>query len=200
MKWTSSFLYLFVLSIYAQTDSLPMVILPGENTPQSYIGLDEVVVYQPVKLNSYEEMKKYMLLRRRVIKTYPYAKLASERFTTLKDRLGNMDKRRQKKRYAKRIEKYLQGEFSEELKKLTRKEGQILVKLIHRETGITPHALVKTYRNGLRATVYQLTAKLFDIDLKTEFNPSKVLEDIWIEDILFRSGMTTRYYEEKIKK
>ena len=48
-----------------------MVILPGEKTPQSYIGLDEVVVYQPIKLNSNEEMKKYMLLRRRVLKVYP---------------------------------------------------------------------------------------------------------------------------------
>ena len=177
-----------------------MVILPGEKTPPSYIGLDEVVVYQPIKLNSFEEMKKYMLLRRRVLKVYPYAQLASERFSTLKERLDQMDKRRQKKRYAKRIEKYLEGGFSEELKKLTRKEGQILVKLIHRETGITPHALVKTYRNGLRATVYQFTAKLFDIDLKTEFNPSEVQEDMWIEDILFRSGMTMRYNEENIKK
>jgi uncharacterized protein (DUF2164 family) len=193
MKWTWLFLCLSVVSIHAQTDSLPMVILPGEKTPQSYIGLDEVVVYQPIKLNSFEEMKKYMLLRRRVLKVYPYAQLASERFSTLKERLDQMDKRRQKKRYAKRIEKYLEGEFSEELKKLTRKEGQILVKLIHRETGITPHALVKTYRNGLRATVYQFTAKLFDIDLKIEFNPSEVQEDMWIEDILFRSGMTMRY-------
>ena len=177
-----------------------MIILPGEKTPQSYIGLDEVVVYQPLMLNSYEEMKKYMLLRRRVLKVYPYAQLASERFTTLKERLEHMDRRRQEKRYAKRIEKYLEGEFSEELKKLTRKEGQILVKLIHRETGITPHALVKTYRNGLRATVYQFTAKLFDIDLKTEFDASKVQEDIWIEDILFRSGVTTTYFEENPEK
>ena len=200
MKWTWLFLCLSVVSIHAQTDSLQMVILPGEKTPQSYIGLDEVVVYQPIKLNSYEEMKKYILLRRRVLKVYPYAQLASERFTTLKERLEQMDKRRQKKRYAKRIEKYLEGEFSEELKKLTRKEGQILVKLIHRETGITPHTLVKTYRNGLRASVYQFTAKLFDIDLKTEFNPSEVQEDMWIEDILFRSGMTMRYNEENIKK
>ena len=107
-----------------------MVILPGEKTPQSYIGLDEVVVYQPIKLNSYEEMKKYILLRRRVLKVYPYAQLASERFTILKERLDQMDKRRQKKRYTKRIEKFLEGEFSEELKKLTRKEGQIL-SLIH---------------------------------------------------------------------
>ena len=177
-----------------------MVILPGEKTPQSYIGLDEVVVYQPIKLKSFEEMKKYMLLRRRVLKVYPYARLASKRFTTLKERLNQMDGRRQKKRYAKRIEKYLEGEFSEELKKLTRKEGQILVKLIHRETGITPHSLVKTYRNGLRATVYQFTAKLFDIDLKMEFDPSKVQEDMWIEDILIRSGITARYFEENVKK
>ena len=177
-----------------------MVIIPGEKTPQSYIGLDEVVVYQPIKLKSFEEMKKYMLLRRRVLKVYHYAQLASERFTTLKERLDHMHGRSQKKRYAKRIEKYLEGGFSEELKKLTRKEGQILAKLIHRETGITPHALVKTYRNGLRATVYQFTAKLFDIDLKTEFNPSEVQEDIWIEDILYRSGLTTTYFEENPEK
>ena len=191
---------LSVLSIQSQTDSLPMVILPGEKTPKSHIGLDEVVVYQPIKLNSFEELKKYMLLRRRVIKVYPYAKLASERFTTLKQRLDHMDKRSQKKRYVKRIEKYLDGEFSEELKKLTRKEGQILVKLIHRETGVTPHALVKTYRNGLRATIYQFTAKLFDIDLKTEFRPLDVQEDMWIEDILLRSDITMRFTKEKTKK
>ena len=86
--------------------------------------------------------------------------------------------------------------FKEELKKLTRAEGQILVKLIHRETGITTHALVKTYRNGFRAATYQFTAKLFDIDLKTEFDPTKVEEDLWIEDILLRSGLTSAYFEE----
>lgn len=200
MKWIRLYLCLYVVSVHAQTDSLPMVILPGEKTPQSYIGLDEVVVYQPLRLNSFEEMKKYMLLRRRVLKVYPYAQLASERFTTLKKRLDLIDRRSQKKRYAKIIEKYLQGEFSEELKKLTRKEGQILVKLIYRETGITPHALVKTYRNGLRATVYQFTAKLFDIDLKAEFNPSKFQEDMWIEDILIRTGITINNFEENTKK
>ena len=46
------FFVLVCLSIHAQTDSLPMVILPGDKKPQSYIGLDEVVVYQPIKLNS----------------------------------------------------------------------------------------------------------------------------------------------------
>jgi len=187
---------MYFVSSHAQTDSVPMVILPGEKTPQPSIGLDEVVVYQPVQLKSYEEMKKYMLLRRRTLKVYPYAEMASKRFTTLKERLERMDNRRKKKRYAKLIEKYLEGEFKEELKKLTRAEGQILVKLIHRETGITTHALVKTYRNGFRAATYQFTAKLFDIDLKKEFDPTKVEEDLWIEDILLRSGLTSAYFEE----
>ena len=187
---------MYFVSSHAQTDSVPMVILPGEKTPQPSIGLDEVVVYQPVQLKSYEEMKKYMLLRRRTLKVYPYAEMASKRFTTMKERLERMDNRRKKKRYAKLIEKYLEGEFKEELKKLTRAEGQILVKLIHRETGITTHALVKTYRNGFRAATYQFTAKLFDIDLKTEFDPTKVEEDLWIEDILLRSGLTSAYFEE----
>lgn len=187
---------MYFVSSHAQTDSVPMVILPGEKIPQPSIGLDEVVVYQPVQLKSYEEMKKYMLLRRRTLKVYPYAEMASKRFTTLKERLERIDNRRKKKRYAKLIEKYLEGEFKEELKKLTRAEGQILVKLIHRETGITTHALVKTYRNGFRAATYQFTAKLFDIDLKTEFDPTKVEEDLWIEDILLRSGLTSAYFEE----
>lgn len=187
---------MYFVPSHAQTDSVPMVILPGEKTPQPSIGLDEVVVYQPVQLKSYEEMKKYMLLRRRTLKVYPYAEMASKRFTILKERLERMDNRRKKKRYAKLIEKYLEGEFKEELKKLTRAEGQILVKLIHRETGITTHALVKTYRNGFRAATYQFTAKLFDIDLKTEFDPTKVEEDLWIEDILLRSGLTSAYFEE----
>ena len=187
---------MYFVSSHAQTDSEPMVILPGEKTPQPSIGLDEVVVYQPVQLKSYEEVNKYMLLRRRTLKVYPYAEMASKRFTTLKERMEHMDNRRKKKRYAKLIEKYLEGEFKEELKKLTRAEGQILVKLIHRETGITTHTLVKTYRNGFRAATYQFTAKLFDIDLKTEFDPSEVEEDLWIEDILLRSGLTSAYFEE----
>ena len=187
---------MYFVSSHAQTDSEPMVILPGEKTPQPSIGLDEVVVYQPVQLKSYEEVKKYMLLRRRTLKVYPYAEMASKRFTTLKERMERMDNRRKKKRYAKLIEKYLEGEFKEELKKLTRAEGQILVKLIHRETGITTHALVKTYRNGFRAATYQFTAKLFDIDLKTKFDPTGVEEDLWIEDILLRNGLTSAYFEE----
>jgi hypothetical protein len=41
---------------------------------------------------------------------------------------------------------------------------------------------------------------MFDIDLKTEFNPSKVQEDMWIEDILVRTGLSDRFFDKKIEK
>jgi hypothetical protein len=62
-----------------------------------------------------------------------------------------------------------------------------LIKLIHRETGATAHELIKKLRNGWRAFIYQTTAKLFDINLKTEFNPTDVEEDAMIEGILLRA-------------
>ena len=93
----------------------------------------------------------------------------------------------QRKKYTKKVQKYIEGEFSERLKKLTRTEGQILVKLIHRQTGKTAFELVKELRTGWRAFWYNTTASMFDISLKEEYMPFDVKEDYLIEDILERS-------------
>ena len=74
------------------------------------------------------------------------------------------------------LEKFLQDELTAELKRLTRTEGQILVKLIYRETGTTAFDLVKELRNGFRAFTYNTIASFFDISLKTEYNPEKIKE------------------------
>ena len=78
---------------------------------------------------------------------------------------------------------------SPQLKKLTRTEGQILVKLIYRETGSTAFSLVRELRNGFRAFTYNTIAKVFKISLKEEYNPLKVREDLFIEDILRNSSL-----------
>ena len=85
------------------------------------------------------------------------------------------------------IQKYIEDEFSAELKKLTKTEGQILVKLIHRQTGKTTFQLIKELRSGWRAFWFNNTAKLFDISLKKTFNPIEEKEDYLIEDILQRA-------------
>jgi hypothetical protein len=121
------------------------------------------------------------------VKVYPYAKLASERFVELNDSLSKIKSKRKRKKYTKHVQKYIEEEFSEELKKLTRTEGQILVKLIYRQTGITSFDLVKELRSGWRAFWYNTTAKMFKISIKEEFHPDLVHEDYLIEDILQRA-------------
>jgi hypothetical protein len=162
-------------------------IVQGDTIPKEYIDLEEVVLLNKLSFNNKIDRRRYLILRRKTRKVYPYAKLASVRLLTMTNRLQTIKKKRQASKYTKRIQKYIEQEFSEKLKKLTRTEGQILVKLIHRQTGITAYDLVKELRNSWRAFWYNTTASLFDISLKQEYTPFSVEEDYLIEDILERS-------------
>jgi hypothetical protein len=130
---------------------------------------------------------------------YNYAHLAAVRLDSMNSRLEKIKKKRDRKKYTKRIQKYIEGEFSEELKKLTRTEGQILIKLIHRQTGITTFDLVKELRNGWRAFWYNNTASLFKLSLKAEYDPMNNKEDYLIEDILQRNFQSGRLKRQKDK-
>ncbi|MGC1514315.1 MAG: DUF4294 domain-containing protein [Maribacter sp.] len=163
-----------------------MIIIAGDSLLQASIALEEAYVFGTLKFSSYDEKLRYYILRRKTHKVYPYAKLAAERLVELNDSLTNMKNTRKRRKYTKKVQKYIEDEFSEELKKLTRTEGQILVKLIYRQTGITAFDLVKDLRNGWKAFWYNTTAKLFKISIKEEFHPDKIEEDYLIEDILQR--------------
>lgn len=158
-----------------------------DSLPQAGIRLQEVVLFQPLKFRSMKELREYVILRNRTLRVYPYAKLASDRLDTLSMRLENIKSKRKKKVYIKRIEKFIYDEFEEELKKLSRSQGRILIKLVHRQTGETTHTLVKELRNGWRAFVYQTTASLFKLSLKDTYDPENNYEDFLIEDILQRA-------------
>ncbi|MEM6517657.1 MAG: DUF4294 domain-containing protein [Bacteroidota bacterium] len=184
---------IFPLSLLAQVpieqDSTitKYILIDGDSVPKAAIDLNEVLILNKLKFESKDERIRYLILRRKTLKVYPYAKLAADRLTTLNERLETLDNKRAKKRYAKKIQRYIEDEFSAELKKLTKTEGQILVKLIHRQTGSTTFELIKELRNGWRAFWFNTTANLFDISLKEEFNPMLVEEDYLIEDILERA-------------
>lgn len=163
------------------------IIMEGDSILQSSITLNEVFVFGKPNFSSYNDKLRYYILRRKTMKVYPYAKLAAERLVALNDSLENIKSKSKKRKYTREIHRYVEDEFSEELKKLTRTEGQILVKLIYRQTGITAFDLVKELRNGWRAFWYNTTAKMFKISIKEEFHPDQVHEDYLIEDILQRA-------------
>jgi hypothetical protein len=164
-----------------------MIIIEGDSIFRQSIDLEEVYVFGKLEFSSYGDKLKYYILRRKTFKVYPYAKMASERLEELNDSLLKIKRKRKRKKYTKNLQKYIEEEFSEELKKLTRTEGQILIKLIYRQTGNTSYGLVRELRSGWRAFWYNSTAKMFKISLKEEYHPESIHEDYLIEDILQRA-------------
>lgn len=170
-------------------------IIEGDTIARDYIDLDEVFLLNKLHFRSEEDRRRYLILRRKTRKVYPYAKLAADRLTVMNERLATIKKKSYRRKYTKRIQKYVEGEFSDKLKKLTHSEGQILIKLIYRQTGHTAFDLVKELRTGWRAFWYNVTANVFEISLKEEYKPFEVEEDYLIEDILVRS-----FQENKLER
>ncbi|MFC0604989.1 DUF4294 domain-containing protein [Winogradskyella pulchriflava] len=202
MKYITYIALLFSFMGFAQEDPVKQdstevhyIIIEGDSIPVTSVELDEVLVLPNLNFEDRDARIRYIILRRKTLKVYPYAKLAAERLETLQKRLDQLERKRDKKKYAKVIQRYIEDEFSEELKKLTKTEGQILVKLIHRQTGKTTFELIKELRSGWRAFWFNSTANLFNISLKKEFAPIDVEEDYLIEDILQRA-----FQNEQLKR
>ncbi len=203
MRFYTSIVFLLLCALgftqETEKDSLTdyYVRFEGDSILHSSIALDEVYLFGRLEFANRKEKLRYYILRRKTLKVYPYAKLAAERLVELNDSLANIKKKRHRKKYTKKVQKYIEGEFSAELKKLTRTEGQILVKLIYRQTGKTAFDLVKELRNGWRAFWYNTTAKAFKISIKEEFHPELIHEDYLIEDILQRAFASKRLERQK---
>jgi len=168
-------------------DSIPKsYLIVGDTITNNSISLSEVFILPKIKFNDSEQRRRYLILQRKTLKVYPYAKLAAERLEILNARMVNVKSKRKRKQYTRKVQKFVEEEFAEKLKKFTITEGQILIKLIHRQTGEVAFDLIKDLRSGWRAFWYNNTAKLYNMSLKTPFLPYDVEEDYLIEDILQR--------------
>ena len=139
------------------------------------------------------ERSKYYILKKRVVKVYPYALAAKEKLMSIQNGLDSIPKRRHKKRYTKELAKWVKEEYAERLKNLTMSEGKILVKLIYRETNTTSYEILKSYRGRFNAFFWQTMAKFWDNNLKTEYNPVKNREDMLIEHILIQAKLEGKF-------
>lgn len=189
------FFLLFSIAVNSQivpkdTTSVGFFIKDNDTIFKDTIQLEEIVIYKG-KIDI-ESRKQFELLKNRVYRTYPYAKLASERLIALNRGMASLKTNKEKKKYFKIVEDYLNNEFEAKLKKLSRKQGQILIKLIHRQTGITTYDLVKNLKSGWTAFWSNTTAKMFDLNLKTQYSPYEVNEDYLIETILVRAFESRR--------
>ena len=205
MKITVFFLLVLFLSISANaqivqkdTTSIGFVIRENDTVFKDTIQLEEIVIYKG-KIDV-ESRKQFELLKNRVYKTYPYARLASDRLTALNKGMASLKTNKEKKKYFKIVEDYLNNEFEAQLKKLSRKQGQILIKLIHRQTGVTTYELVRTLKSGWKAFWSNTTAKMFDLNMKANYSPYEVNEDYLIETILVRAFESRRLINQPAAK
>lgn len=154
-------------------------------SPFDTIHLNESNFYS-VHLKTDLEKKYYLWLRKRVRDVWPYVRTAVREYNYVSDTIQTMDKRREKKRFIKSRQKDLADQFENQLKNMSSSRGQILTKLIYKETDKTTYDIIKELRGGLNAFLYQAASGAFNIDLKQTFDPKRTREDLYIAVILQR--------------
>lgn len=188
MKKLKYILLLFSVVAFAQKgieDST--VVIQDSITVKEYL-IEQVNVSNDFNVKLTKQEKEIVkLLEKRVRVVYPYAKITADKLTALNATMAKLKTDKEKKKYFKIVESYLNEEFEPRLKKLSPKQGQILIKLIHRQTGSTTFDLIKQHKSGWKAFWSNNTAKLFNINLKEQYKPLDVPEDYYIESFLLRS-------------
>tara|TARA_B100000963_G_C22638149_1_gene678731 strand:- start:1089 stop:1598 length:510 start_codon:yes stop_codon:yes gene_type:complete len=161
-------LYLNSFSLFAQIDST--------------IKLDEVQIIdtQSNHLSVFE----YEKLKRRVMRVLPYVDSVELILNEVDSNLSLIEKKKKKRKYSRKKQKDIIKRFNDNIKKLNRKEGVILTKLIHRKFELTAYQLVKSYRGKFQAIFWNRLAKFYQGSLKNKFDPVSVTEDMYIEKII----------------
>jgi hypothetical protein len=153
------------------------------------ILLSKIPTVDILSFKDQKERRLYYILKRKVLRVYPYAIYTKETLEEIEKELDSISRKRKKKKHTKLVTKFLKEELGEELKNLTRTEGNILVKLIYRETKISTYKLLKQYRGSVNAFFWQTMAKIYDNDLKQEYDPVNNREDMLIEHIIITAKL-----------
>ena len=142
-----------------------------------------------ISFKSKKERKRYNKLERDVIRVYPYAVLIGrllQEYSAVMDSIAELSffkRRRGGKEVFTAIEDQLIVTYGKQVRRLTKNQGRILIRLVDRETDFTSHQIIKDFRGFFIAGFWQLTARLFGHNLKSNYNP-EFGEDKLIEHIL----------------
>lgn len=156
------------------------------------IQLDELNAYT-VTFEKEIEKKYYIWLEQRVDDVYPFLEKAVREYYFVRDSAELIQNRRAKKKFIKERYNQLAERYEEQLKKLSTSRGQILARLMHRETGKTTYDIIKELRGGISAFLWNTAGGAFDIDLKRKFEPEKNREDLYIA-VIIQKGLASGKY------
>jgi hypothetical protein len=147
-------------AIVYQGDTIPYRELPllyiFSGTPQQYARM----------------MERWNRLRNAVYVTYPYAVSAGRIINDINAHLAYISDEHQRKEYIKSREKELRTQFGNQLEQMSVYQGKILMKLINRQTGNNCYEIIKEYKGGFNARIYQTVAFFFGSSLKQPYDAS----------------------------
>ena len=180
----------FYFTTFSQDKILvsPYITVDGEKILTSKIPQFDVIDFR-----SNEERKSFFKLKRRVLKVYPFAIETKQKVDSLNYELNKIGKKRKQRKHIKAVTKLVKKQYTKALKNLTMKEGRILIKLIYRETGISTYDLLREYRGWWNTTMWQTFARMYDLNLKTLFDPINVREDMFIDKIIEQAKREGRF-------
>lgn len=116
-------------------------------------------------------------------RTYPLALHAKKMIDKYEADLVDIKKKSKRKKYGKKAHKSLKEEFNFNIKDLYVNEGDLLMRLIHRETGMTVSEIIGRYRGKMKMGFYSSMAKIWGHDLKSKYDPKG--ED-WLTELIIK--------------
>lgn len=145
--------------------------------------LRPVTIYPPLKFKSKKEEKFYWRTVSQVRKTLPYAKMIRETLIETYEYIETFPTVKEREDYLKKMEKELFEQYKPVLKRLSKSQAKMLVKLIQRETDQSSYEIVKAFLGSARAIFWQGFGKLFGVSLKGKFEPRKNKDDAIIDRV-----------------
>ena len=163
---------------------LPFTIVNGDTLPN--YTTQEVFINWYLDDETRLRQKKLNRLRRDISVVMPYAKICSAKMEDINRTMDAMGSKREKNRYLRAEEKKLKELFEAKLKNLDVDQGKLLIKLIDRETGRSSYSLIKEYKSGFSAFVWNGLASICGMSLKDKYDP--VDKDSQIEWLVNQLG------------
>ena len=153
------------------------------------VVLPTIHFVKPIKFNNSTDRNYYNWLWKKVLKVYPMHQKAVVEYKSLHDSIQKFGKNKDVKILIKKRQNELAQQYENQLRDLTRTEGIIFSKLMHRSTKRTTYEIIKELKGGFNAFLWNIKSSFVDIDLKEPFNPEEIHQDYFIENIIIRAKM-----------
>lgn len=147
------------------------------------VFLRDITVYPPMKFKNKKQEEHYWRTVRDVKLTLPYAKLIAETLVETYEYIETFPTQKEREDYLKSMESALFKQYKPILKRFSRRQAKVLVKLIQRETHQSSYDIVKAFLGSFRASFWQGFGKLFGVSLKSSYRPDKDKNDAELDRI-----------------